>query len=272
MKRIAEAFEHRRSRAEMVIIPYVTAGDPSPHATAGIVRALEEAGADLVELGVPHSDPLADGAVNQRSSARALLQGVTLQGVLGMVREIRSRSRIPLVLFSYYNPILRMGVKRFAEEAASAGADGAVVTDLPPEEAGDLRSCMDARGLALAPLVAPTSGEQRVRSILPLARGFVYYVSRTGVTGARRELDPSLRSDLERLRSASPAPIAVGFGISLPEHLTALAGAADGVVVGSALVERIEAAGEARASEEAASLIRALAEARGAGNAARRGA
>jgi len=265
MKRIAAAFERRRRSRELALIPYLTAGDPSPELTPGLVWALEEAGADLVELGVPHSDPLADGSTNQRAAARALAQGVTLAGVLDMAERIRTRSQIPLVLFSYYNPILRMGLEEFARRAAAAGADGAVVTDLPAEEAGELRAALDAHGLALVPLLAPTSGAQRMGKILALARGFVYYVSRTGVTGARTDLAADLRADLERVRAGCSVPLVVGFGISRPEHLRALAGAADGVVIGSALVERVEKAGTARAVDEAAAFLRTLAEVRAAG-------
>lgn len=264
MQRLASAFERRRRAGELALIAYVTAGDPSPEATPRLVWALEEAGADLVELGVPHSDPLADGTTNQRASARALAHGVTLASVLEMVRTIRTRSQVPVVLFSYYNPILRLGEEEFARRAAEAGADGAVVTDLPPEEAGSLCAALERRDLALVPLLAPTSSEQRAKAILSLARGFVYYVSRTGVTGARQELAPELRAELERLRGRSPVPVAVGFGISKPEHVRALVGAADGVVVGSALVDRIEAAGEAAAAEHAAAFLRSLAAARGA--------
>jgi tryptophan synthase alpha chain len=263
MKRIAAAFERRRRAGELALIPYLTAGDPSPDLTPRLVWALEEAGADLVELGVPHSDPLADGTTNQRAAARALARGVTLAGVLDMVRVIRTRSQVPLVLFSYYNPILRLGTGAFAEAAAAAGADGAVVTDLPVEEAEDLRAALDRRGLALVPLLAPTSGPERTARILATARGFVYYVSRTGVTGARAELTGDLGRELEDLRRrAGGVPIAVGFGISRPEHIRFLAGAADGAVVGSALVERVEAAGEAGAAAEAAAFLRTLAAAR----------
>jgi tryptophan synthase alpha chain len=262
MKRIAAAFERRRRAQELALIPYLTAGDPSPDLTPELVWALEEAGADLVELGVPHSDPLADGATNQRAAARALAQGVTLERVMEMARVIRTRSQVPLILFSYYNPILRMGLQEFARRGEEAGVDGAVVTDLPAEEAGELRDALDRRGQVLVPLLAPTSGAHRTQKILSLARGFVYYVSRTGVTGARAELAADLRGDLEKLRSACPVPLVVGFGISLPEHVRALAGVADGVVVGSALVERVEKAGSRGAAAEAAGFMRSLADAR----------
>jgi tryptophan synthase alpha chain len=263
VSRIARAFEARARFQELAIISYITAGDPHPDLTPQLVWALEEAGADLVELGVPFSDPLADGATNQRAAARALAHGVTLERVLQAARTIRQRSQIPLVLFSYYNPILRFGLEAFARRAAEAGVDGAVVTDLPAEEAGDLRAEMDRRALALVPLLAPTSGRERIGRILPLARGFVYYVSRTGVTGARPELGAELRQEVEELRRRSPVPVAVGFGISQPAHLRLLAGAADGVVVGSALVEQVERAGEGGAVEAAAAFLRGLAAARG---------
>jgi tryptophan synthase alpha chain len=263
VSRIARAFERRGQFQELALIPYLTAGDPHPELTPRLVWALEEAGADLVELGVPFSDPLADGATNQRAAARALAQGVTLERVLEMAAAIRQRSQIPLVLFSYYNPVLRLGLEAFARRAGEAGVDGAVITDLPSEEAADLRAEMDRRDLALVPLLAPTSGKERIGRILPLARGFVYYVSRTGVTGARQDLGADLRREVQEVRGRSPVPVAVGFGISQPAHLRLLAGAADGVVVGSALVERVERAGEGRAVEEGAAFLRALAAARG---------
>ncbi len=263
MTRIAQAFERRRRAGELALIAYLTAGDPSPELTPRLVWALEEAGADLVELGVPHSDPLADGPTNQRAAARALARGVTLERVLDIAATIRTRSQVPLVLFSYYNPILRMGEGEFARRAQEAGVDGAVVTDLPVEEAGGLRAALDERMLALVPLLAPTSAAHRIAAVLAQARGFVYYVSRTGVTGARQELADEVRGEVASLRERSPLPVAAGFGISRPEHLRALAAAADGVVVGSALVECIERAGEGGAVEAAAAFLRTLAAARG---------
>jgi tryptophan synthase alpha chain len=262
--RIAEAFERRRRAGELALIPYLTAGDPSPEATPALVEALVEAGADLVELGVPHSDPLADGRTNQLAAARALAHKVTLPGVLQMVREIRSRCETPVLLFTYFNPLLQLGVGRFAEEAAAAGADGVIVTDLPPEEGDELRGALDGRGLALVPLLAPTSGSERTEKILSLARGFVYYVSRTGVTGARPDLTDDLRSEVKEVSRRSSLPVAVGFGISSPEHVRALSGVAHGVVVGSALVERVAASAPADAVREAAAFLRHLATARAA--------
>ncbi len=263
MNRIAAAFKRRREAGELALIPYLTAGDPTPELTPELVWSLEEAGADLVELGVPHSDPLADGPTNQRAAGRALAHGVTLERVLELARQIRTRSDIPIVLFSYYNPILRLGIESFAEQTAQAGADGAVVTDLPPEEATALRAALDEKSLSLVPLLAPTSGPARTELILSLARGFVYYVSRTGVTGARAELEDQLRAEVLALRQRCSLPVAVGFGISRPEHVRALAGAADGVVVGSALVERVNACPLARAPREAAAFLRTLAAERG---------
>lgn len=270
MKRIAAAFERRNRAGEIALIPYLTAGDPSPEMTPALVDSLVEAGADLIELGVPHSDPLADGPTNQRAAARALAHGVTLKSVLQMVRQIRSCSEVPLLLFSYYNPILQYGLKKFSEEAAAAGVDGAIVTDLPPEEADELRESFDEQGLALVPLLAPTSGEARTRKILSLARGFVYYVSRIGVTGARSNLTADLRAEVEALTRLSTTPVAVGFGISSPEHVRALSGAAHGVVVGSALVEHVASSRPAEAVQAAGAFLRHLATGRRPGPEGRR--
>ena len=270
MKRIAAAFERRNRRGEVALIPFLTAGDPSPEMTPDLVESLTEAGADLMELGVPHSDPLADGPTNQRAAARALAQDVTLESVLQMVRRIRSRSEIPLLLFSYYNPILQFGLEQFSREAAAAGVDGAIVTDLPPEEADELRKNFDEQALALVPLLAPTSGEARTRKILSLARGFVYYVSRMGVTGARSNLTADLRAEVESLTRLATTPVAVGFGISSPDHVRALSGAAHGVVVGSALVEHVASSAPADAVREAGAFLRHLATGRQPGPEGRR--
>jgi len=207
-----------------------------------IVLALVEAGADVIELGVPFSDPLADGPTIQRGAERALKGGTTLAGVLDLVRRIRESSQVPLVLFSYYNPILQMGLEKFASVAASAGADGVLVTDLTPEESEDYRRILAAHHLDTVFLGAPTSTDERLAKIAACSSGFLYLISRTGVTGAKDVLPDDLPALIRRTRSVTQLPIAVGFGISLPGHVSVLGGLADAAVVGSALVSEIEKA------------------------------
>ncbi len=257
----------------MGIVAYITAGDPSLAATLKFVKALAEAGADVIELGVPFSDPLADGPTIQRASERALASGTTLDGVLDLVRQIREAggrsAAVPLVLFSYYNPILQMGLQKFAATASRAGADASLVTDLTPEEAGDYRRVLAAHQLDTVFLAAPTSDDERLQKISAASSGFLYLISRTGVTGAKDALPDDLPALLRRARSFTQLPIAVGFGISLPGHVSLLGGLADAAVVGSVLVSEISnatakdpspAAIEAAASALAAK-IRSLQEA-----------
>jgi len=248
--RIARRFAELRGRREMGLVAFITAGDPSLAATESFVLGLAEAGADVVELGVPFSDPLADGPAIQRSSERALRAGATLGGVLDLVASIRRKSDVALVLFSYYNPVLQMGVERFAERASAAGADGVLITDLTPEEAGEYRTVMARHGLDTIFLAAPTSPDERLALIGEASSGFVYVISRTGVTGTKETLPEDLPALVRRVRRATPLPIAVGFGISLPGQVSVLGGLADAAVVGSALVEEIERA----ATPEAARL------------------
>lgn len=238
--RIARRFDELRAAGEMGLVAYVTAGDPTLDATERIVVALAEAGADVIELGVPFSDPVADGPTIQRASERALRSGTTLAGVLELVRGIRRASQAPLVLFSYFNPVLQMGVERFAESAGAAGADGVLITDLTPEEATSYQPALAARGLDTIFLAAPTSTDERLAKIAARSSGFLYLISRTGVTGAKDSLPEDLPELLRRARGATSLPIAVGFGISLPGHVSALGGLADAAVVGSALVSEIE--------------------------------
>lgn len=226
----------------MGVVAYITAGDPSLAATLNFVLGLAEAGADVIELGVPFSDPLADGPTIQRASERALKSGTTLHGVLSLVREIRKSSQVPLVLFSYYNPILQMGLEEFAAAAFSAGADGALVTDLTLEEANDYLRIMRSHQLDTIFLAAPTSDDDRLQKISAASSGFLYVISRTGVTGAKDALPDDLPSLLRRTRQFTNLPVAVGFGISLPGHVSVLGGLADAAVVGSALVAEIEKA------------------------------
>ncbi len=232
-----KTFRRLREGREGALVAFVTAGDPSVDGTPALVTTLAEAGADVVELGIPYSDPLADGPTVQASSQRALDRGVTPDTVLEMVREIRTSSDVPLVLMTSYNLVLRYGLGRFARRAAEAGADGAILTDLPPEEAAPWKTQADAHGLATVFLVAPTSTPERVRRIAESTSGFVYCVSRTGVTGAQRELPVELKDTISLIRQSTEKPVCVGFGVSTPEHVAQVIGMADGAVVGSTLVD-----------------------------------
>lgn len=240
MSRIQAAFQRAEEQGRAAFVPYITAGDPSPEHTASLVGALVRAGADVVELGVPFSDPLADGPVNQRAAQRALAAGTTLKEVLGLVETIRQESSVPLVLFTYFNPLHRMGLRRFAEAAAAAGVDGVLVTDLAVEEATDYLAPMRRAQVDTIFLVAPTSGCRRAEQIAKQSRGFLYYISRTGITGDPEELSVTLREEVLEIRRRVSLPVAVGFGISTPEQVHQVAQAADGVVVGSVLVAEIE--------------------------------
>jgi tryptophan synthase alpha chain len=237
--RITRRFEELRRTGQMGLVAFITAGDPTLAATASLVLALAEAGADVIELGVPFSDPVADGPAIQRSSERALRAGTTLAGVLDVVARVRQQSEVPLVLFSYYNPVLQMGLERFADRAAAAGADGVLITDLTPEESADYRRIVTARGLDTIFLAAPTSPDERLARIAGCSSGFLYLISRTGVTGTKKSLPDDLPGLVRRVRRMTSLPIAVGFGISEPGHVSLLGGLADAAVVGSALVEEI---------------------------------
>ena len=253
------AFRVARRSGWPALVAYVTAGDPSLKFTERLVLALAGAGADVIELGVPFSDPIADGPVIQRASERALKAATTLRDVLMLAQHIRRKSAVPLMLFSYYNPVLQLGVERFAAEAAEGGVDGALITDLPPEEADGYVRIMRRSNLDSVFLAAPTSTPARLRAIGRLSRGFVYVISRRGTTGAREDVPKEVRVLVRRVRRATPLPVAVGFGISRREHVEALRGVADGVVVGSALVECCERAGHGRqAIEVAVRLVREL--------------
>ena len=265
--RTAQRFAALRERGELGIVAYITAGDPSLDATLKFVIALSEAGADVIELGIPFSDPLADGPTIQRASERALKAGTTLAAVLELVRRIRrsksaAASKVPIILFGYYNPIFQMGVEKFAAAASAAGADGVLVTDLTPEESSDYRRILAAHNLDTVFLAAPTSTDERIEKISAATSGFLYLISRTGVTGAKDSLPDDLPSLIRRVRARTSIPLAVGFGISLPGHVSVLGGLADAAVVGSALVSEIEKAASVDAAAEALSArIRSLKEA-----------
>jgi len=260
--RISERFRELRAASELGIVAYITAGDPSLEATVEFVLALAEAGADVVELGVPFSDPLADGPTIQRASERALRSGTTLAGVLRLVGRVRRSSQVPLVLFSYFNPVLQMGLEAFSTSAAQAGVDGVLVTDLPPEESDDYREILRKQHLDTIFLGAPTSSAERLQKIAACSTGFLYLISRTGVTGAKETLPDDLPSLVRQTRKVTSLPIAVGFGISLPGHVSVLGGLADAAVVGSALVSEIErASSPARAAEALRERVRVLKEA-----------
>lgn len=240
MGRIEETFRRLRQRGERALIPYFTAGDPGLEATRQLVEEAAVRGADLIELGLPFSDPLADGPTIQRASQRALAQGVSLAKLLPVVASLRGRVSAPLVLMSYLNPLHRYGLEAAVGELARAGFDGLIVPDLPLEEGLPLARLARAAGLDLIPLVAPTSGTDRLRLIARRARGFIYLVALTGVTGARAELPPDLLGKIRELRAVTAKPICVGFGLASPAHVREVVRWADGAIVGSAIVRRIE--------------------------------
>lgn len=241
--RIQTTFQRLGREKKKALIPYIMAGDPSLSTTQDLVMALERCGADIIELGVPFSDPLADGPVIQKAAERALRQKTSLRAILKMVRSLRRQTQIPLVLMTYYNPIHRYGERRFSEHAAAAGVDGVIIPDLPPEEGKSLIQAARANGLATIFLLAPTSTRDRIRRVSQQSQGFIYYVSITGITGAPLKSMQDVRTRVQAIRRVSKKPVAVGFGISTPEQAARVARWADGVIVGSAIVKRIEAHG-----------------------------
>ncbi|MBI3403894.1 MAG: tryptophan synthase subunit alpha [Acidobacteria bacterium] len=257
--RISQRFAELRQRGELGLVAYVTAGDPSIASTESAVLAMAEAGADVIELGVPFSDPVADGPVIQRASERALHGGTSLASVIELVKRLRAKTQVPLVVFSYFNPVLQYGTETFANAAAAAGADGVLITDLPPEEAGDFCSMVRAAAMDTIFLAAPTSTDERLKKIAESSSGFLYIISRTGVTGAKNDLPEELPAFVRRVRAATTLPLAVGFGISLPGHVSVLGGLVDAAVVGSALVSEMEKAqSPAEAASAVAARVRAL--------------
>jgi tryptophan synthase alpha chain len=242
--RIREAFDRIRADKRTGLVTYVTAGDPDMARSAEILCALDRAGADVLEVGIPFSEPLADGPVIQRATERALAAGATASGVLDLVRDVRSTVKAPIVLFTYANPVLRMGVDAFGDRARSAGVDGVLVLDLPIEEAGGFRDAMAARDIDMIFLLSPTTTDARVRDAAKLGRGFLYGISRLGVTGARETVADGAQALAARMRAATSLPIAMGFGISSPDHVRQVGVFADAAVVGSGLVGVIAEAGK----------------------------
>lgn len=240
MSAIDEVFKRCAKQKRAAFIPFLMAGDPDLLATGEYLQAAAEGGADIIELGVPFSDPIADGPVNQRAAVRALAAGTKLSGILRLIARERDRLGVPIVLFTYYNPLHARGLARFAEQAAASGVDGVLCVDLPPEEGGELVAALAEQGVDSIFLLAPTSTPERVDKVAQSSSGFVYYVSRTGVTGERESLPAELVKEVKKLRKKLSQPLAVGFGISTPEQVAAVAAIAHGVVVGSALVRLIE--------------------------------
>ena len=256
MSRIAPAFDALRKHGRKALIPFITAGDPDPRATVPLMHALAKAGCDVIELGVPFSDPMADGPVIQRSSERALRKGVSLTDVLGYVSEFRrTDDRTPIVVFGYANPIEALGVERFADAAQAAGVDGVLVVDYPPEEAGVLVALLEARGMDMIFLLSPTTTDARLRQVAQLGRGYLYYVSLRGVTGAAHIDARDVASRVSHVRLFTSLPVGVGFGIRDAESARAVGGAGDAVIIGSALIQEIENAPADQAASRAAKFI-----------------
>jgi tryptophan synthase alpha chain len=257
LEHIALTFAASRAEKRAALMPYFTLGFPAPETSLEIVASVARSGADLIELGVPFSDPLADGPTIQRSTQVALRNGMRLAGCLELAARLRARGvRQPLLLMGYYNPVLAYGPDRLVVDSATAGVDGFIIPDLPPEEAGELEAACARYGLALVYLLAPTSTPERIAAISARAQGFLYLVSLTGVTGARRSLPPDLREFVGQVRASTKIPLAVGFGISTPEQVRSVGRLAEGVIVGSALIEAVE--GADRPVQAAAEFIHSL--------------
>jgi tryptophan synthase alpha chain len=260
---LTQRFAERRQQGRVVLVAYLTAGFPSAAETVPLMEAVADAGADVLELGIPFSDPLADGPTIQRSSFLALERGMTSRRALALLAEFRSRRDTPVVVMTYLNPVLRYGAREFCDAARSAGAQGIILTDLPVGSDPGLEGAAAASGLDLVRLVAPTTTSARALEVARGGSGFLYYISRTGVTGARADLPPGLADEVRALRRGVSLPVAVGFGISTPEQAAAVAGVADGVVVGSALIRTVEESGIQGARSFIAALRRAMDEAVG---------
>ena len=238
--RITRTFRELRGKNGKAFIPYIMAGDPNIKRTGELIRILEDCGADVIELGVPFSDPLADGPTIQKAAQRARDEGITLRTVIGFVADIRKTTRIPIILMTYYNPIFKYGEERFARDASAAGVDGIIVPDLPPDEAVNLIRYTRKSGIDTIFLLAPTSTDTRIHRVARTSTGFIYYVPITGITGSKLSLDLSVESHIARIRSVTDKPVAVGFGISTPEEAAGISRFADGVIVGSAIVKRVQ--------------------------------
>jgi len=239
-RRIGKKFQELKARGQKAFIPFIVAGDPDLETTVRLVPELERAGSHVIELGIPFSDPVADGPTIQRAVARALRHQYGFPDYLGAVRKIREQTDVPMLLFSYFNPIFRYGLEDLARDARASGIDGVLVTDMTPEESDEYRECMEKHDLDCVFLAAPTSGAKRIARIAQCSRGFVYVVSRTGITGARQELSASILPTVERVRQHTQLPVAVGFGISSPEQVRSVWEISDGAVVGSAIVAEME--------------------------------
>ena len=239
--KLDRTFAQLRQQREKALIAYVMAGDPSLQETEQLVVELERAGADIIELGVPFSDPIADGPVIQQAAERALRSGTSLRAILSMIARLRTRTQIPLILMAYYNTIHAFGPERFCQEAVRVGVDGLIMPDMPPDEAGPLKGPAAAAGLPLIFLLAPTSTAERRIFVARQSQGFVYYVSLTGITGAKLSNLADVGKNVEKIRKVTQVPVAVGFGVATPEDAAKVAAIADGVIVGSAIVKRIDA-------------------------------
>jgi tryptophan synthase alpha chain len=262
VSRLDDTFVGLRQRGETGLVTYVTAGDPDAERSTGILRAIDRAGADVLEVGVPFSDPVADGPVIERAAARARAAGGTLSATLELVARVRGDVRAPIVLFSYFNPLLAMGERRFAERAAEAGVDGVLALDLPVEEAGAFQGILSAEGLDTIFLLSPTTTESRIAKAASLGRGFLYAISRLGVTGARDTIAAGAGELVSRIRRHTTLPVALGFGLSRPEHVRQAGQCADAAVVGSALVAIVEeAAGGPDLEPRVEAFVRAMKEA-----------
>ncbi len=243
--RISNKFELLKKDNRKAFIAYIMAGDPSIQRTVELVRILEDCGVDIIELGVPFSDPLADGPTIQAAAQRALEDGTTLHTVIDLVRGLRKTTQIPIILMTYYNPIFKYNEEKFIEDACAAGVDGIIVPDLPPDEAAGMMKLTKKKPFDLIFLLAPTSTEDRIKKVCQASGGFIYYVSITGITGSKLSLDPAIESHMARIRSVSDTPIAVGFGISTPDEASLVARFADGVIIGSAIVKKVNDSDEA---------------------------
>jgi tryptophan synthase alpha chain len=258
MSRISEKFAQLQGNREKALITFITAGDPDLETTCALIPEMEKSGADIIELGVPFSDPMADGPTIQKASERALAAGTTLKSILAMVASVRRVSQVPIILMGYFNPVYRYGTRKFVEDAVAAGVDGVLLVDLPPEEAREFKAEAELKGLDVIFLLAPTSDDARIEKVARIGSGFIYYVSVTGVTGARKSIDDSVFAAVEKIRGRVNLPVAVGFGIADPSQAGRLADVADGVVVGSALVKLFEEYRGEALKNKVGSLIAAL--------------